>query len=161
MADVKIREEFVKMCADYEKKYKKQAGFKSIKYRKTSDNNNEPVFYIGVPGAIVALTMTMITIATVYLLYLPFKWYIWTPYIIAVFFLFKMAMKLDKVRQIRYMVFALSDMSMKMIDKASQTDDEDKKRNFMTKAKEALEKADKWVDEPAIKLQLEEFSKIA
>jgi len=152
-----ILEEFKTLCKFYTKKYKKQGSFRSLKMMKNANGEMEPVFYVGVPGMMVALTITLVTIATVYLLYLPFMWYVWVPYVILLVFIFRIALKLDKVRQIRYMVFYMLDMSLKMMERADEQTDDTEKKLFQQKALNWLEKADKWVDEPTIKNQMEQL----
>jgi len=160
MDEISILTSFKELYAEYKKKYRNQAAFNSLKYKKVESGEREPVFYVGVPGVIVAITMTMITIATVYLLYLPFEWYIWAPYVLAVFFAFKVAMKLDKVRQIRFMVYVLIETAIDTIEKANKNSDPEQSALFINRAKDNLEKADKWVDEPALRLQIEEIDKV-
>jgi len=155
VARMKILDEFRELSKYYSKKYKKQAAFRSLRMVTNESGTKEPVFYIGVPGLMVALTITFVTVVTIYLLYLPFKWYVWIPYIISLFFMFRVALKLDKVRQIRHMVSYMLESSIKVLEKAQSTEDSSEKEQFVRKAEEWLEKADKWVDEPELKAQLE------
>lgn len=122
-----ILDEFKKLCDFYRKKYKNQSAFRSLKMVKNEQGEKEPVFYIGVPGMMVALTFSFVIIATVYILYLPFMWYVWVPYVIFLVFLFRISMKYDKARQIRFMVYYLLESSLKMLETAENEEDENKK----------------------------------
>lgn len=152
---MQILEEFIKTHKFYEKKYKNQTIFKSMKLTTNSSGETEPVFYVGVPGLMVALSFAVVVVATVYLLSIPFKWYIWLPYVIATIFGFRIALKLDKVKQIRYMIYYLLDNSKKLLEKADSEKDKEKKEEMIEKAAEWLEKAQEWVYEPAVEAQLE------
>jgi hypothetical protein len=152
---MKILDEFKLLFNSYEKKYKNQATFRSMKLMRNANGVQEPVFYVGVPGLMVAIVITLVTLATVYLLYLPFMWYVWTPYIIAVFFLFRVAMKYDKARQIRFMVYYMLNLAVSQMELAEKKDDGAEKKQHADAALDWLEKADKWVDEPAIRLQID------
>lgn len=154
-----ILDEFKKLCDFYRKKYKNQSAFRSLKMVKNEQGEKEPVFYIGVPGMMVALTFSFVIIATVYILYLPFMWYVWVPYVIFLVFLFRISMKYDKARQIRFMVYYLLESSLKMLETAENEEDENKKRESVAKALKWLEKADKWVDEPALTAQINALDK--
>lgn len=94
----------------------------------------------------VALTFTFVLIGTVYLLYLPFMWYVWIPYVIILVFIFRIAMKLDKAKQIRHMVYFLLSNAMQTMEKGGDAElDEAEKKNHFTNALDWLEKADKWL----------------
>ncbi len=154
MEKVYITESFEQMHDIYKKKYGNQRLFRSMRYK----NGNEPVFYIGVPGLFIAIAISLITIITVYLLYQSAKWYIWVPYIIFVFFLFRISIKMDKVRQVRFMLWSLLDMAKQRIEKANESFSEERHAN-LSKAKEFLEKAHQHVDEVAIPEQIAEIEK--
>jgi len=154
MAKVQLTESFEQMHDIYKKKYGNQRLFRSMRYK----NGNEPVFYIGVPGLFIAIAISLITIITVYLLYQPFKWYVWVPYVIIAFFLFRISIKMDKVRQVRFMLWSLLDMAKQRIEKANETEGEELKAN-LAKAKEFLEKAHQFADEAAIPEQIAEIDK--
>ena len=160
MQNVRISEEFKQLYDVYKKKFENQKAFKSMRYKKGDNASGTPTFYVGVPGLAVAITISVVMLATVYLLYFPFKWYIWAPYVIAVFFAFKIAMKYDKARQIRYMVWSLFSMSMAIIEKVEDAEDFEHKKQSYEKAKDFLQKAHSWVDEPALAAQIAEFEKI-
>lgn len=160
MQNVRISEEFRQLYELYKKRFENQKAFKSMRHKKGADASGEPVFYVGVPGLGVAVAISLVMLSTVYLLYIPFKWYVWVPYIIAVFFIFKIAMKYDKARQIRYMVWSLFSMSMALIERAEDAEDLEHKKQSYEKAKNLLHKAHGWVDEPALAAQLAEFEKI-
>jgi len=153
-----VLHEFRELCCRYQKRYKNQRSFKSLRMAKNSSGELEPVFYVGVPGLMVAITFSFVTIATVYILYLPFYWYVWVPYIVFVIFLFRISMKLDKVRQIRYMVFYMLDLALKKMEEgeAASAENRDEHRK---KALYWLERADQWVDEPQLKSQIEALNK--
>ncbi len=128
-----ILTEFRQLFDLYNKKYKRQSSFKSLKNgKKNSKGEREPVFYVGVPGMMVALTFTFVLIGTVYLLYLPFMWYVWIPYVIILVFIFRIAMKLDKAKQIRHMVYFLLSNAMQTMEKKgdAELDEAEKKKSF-------------------------------
>jgi len=150
-----LTKEFYQLYENYKKKYKNQVLFRSVRMVKNSQGGTEPVFYIGVPGLMIALTISAISIFTVFLLYLPFKWYIWVPYVIFVIFAYRIAMKLDKVRQIRYMVYYLLETCVKLVNKSEESEEAEEKKHLIEKAVNSLEKADYYVDEPQIKNQIE------
>lgn len=152
---MEISAEFRDLYSSYKKKYKNQMSFRSLRMVKNSAGVKEPVFYVGVPGVMVAFAMVFIAILTVYILYLPFMWFVWVPYVVFVFFTFRIAMKLDKARQIRYMVYYLFEMSIKHMEKDTEEKDPDKKQTHRKLALEWLERAEKWVDEPELKTQIE------
>jgi hypothetical protein len=156
MEKVCISENFKQLHDIYKKKYGGQKIFKSMRYK----NGTEPVFYIGVPGLFIAIAMSITTIITVLLLYQPFKWYLWIPYLIFAFFLFRITIKMDKVRQVRFMLWSLLDMAKQRIEKANEVADADEKRANLAKAKEFLEKAHQYVEEAAITDQMAEIDKM-
>lgn len=160
MQDVHIKEEFKKLHDSYKKNYGSQRSFRSMRHKKASDGSTVPVFYVGVPGLAVAVSMTFITVLTVAILSTPFKWYVWVPYLIAVFFIFRFAIKYDKVRQIRFMTYSLVAMSMSLMEQAMELEDHEAKREKYDKAKEFLEKASEWVEEPAIAQEIAELERI-
>ncbi|PLX66348.1 MAG: hypothetical protein C0602_11840 [Denitrovibrio sp.] len=82
----------------------------------------------------VALAFSFVLIATIYVLSLPFMWYVWLPYIIFLIFLFRIAMKYDKARQIRYMVFYLLESGRKMLMKAEESDYPQEEQECIAKA---------------------------
>jgi len=155
MEKVVIADGFEQMHEIYKKRYSNQRLFRSVKFK----DGKEPVFYIGVPGLYIALAMSLVTIVTVYLLYQPFKWYIWAPYLVAVFFLFRISVKMDKVRQVRFMLWTLFSAARTSIENANEAAGEDRK-SHLSKAKELLEKARQWADEPAISEQIAEIEKV-
>lgn len=154
MEKVVIADSFEQIHEIYKKRYSNQRLFRSVKFK----DGKEPVFYIGVPGLYIALAMSLVTIITVYLLYQPFKWYIWAPYLVAAFFLFRISVKMDKVRQVRFMLWSLFSAARTSIEKANETAGEDRQKH-LSKAKELLEKALHWADEPAISEQIAEIEK--
>ncbi|MGD9809417.1 MAG: hypothetical protein AB7E76_13595 [Deferribacterales bacterium] len=156
---MKILDEFRQIHKFYEKKYKNQAVFKSMRMVKNKSGELEPVFYIGVPGLMVALAFAIVILATVYIVSLPFKWYIWVPYALIVIFGFRIALKLDKVKQVRYMVSHQLDMSLKFLEKAANEKDKEARQSHLQEAEEWLRKTSEWVDEPAIEAQLEQIIK--
>lgn len=152
---MQITEEFRSLFKTYEKKYRKNMSFSSLRLVKNSEGEKEPVFFVGVPGLMVALCITFTIIVTVYLLYLPFMWYVWTVFAVALIFLFRIAMKLDKAKQIRFMVYHLMELGIRQMEKASGEESSSKQKEHTQKALTWLEKADKWVDEPHLKSQIE------
>mgnify|MGYP001241969676 CR=1 FL=1 len=150
-----ILDEFKELNELYNKRYKRQGSFRSLKMMKNSKGEREPVFYVGVPGMMVALTFTLVMICTVYLLYLPFMWYVWVPYVIVLVFVFRISLKYDKAKQIRYMVCFFLSNALNSMEQAIDVSDENEKKSYYTKALDFLEKADKWVDESAIKAQID------
>lgn len=156
---MQILNEFKETHKFYEKKYKNTTAFRSQKFRKNEKGETEPVFYVGVPGLMVALTFAAVIIATVYLLYLPFMWSVWVPYVIGIMFLFRIALKIDKVKQVRFMVYYLIDSGMKQLVKADDAEDSELQGVCVERAIEWLEKAQSWVDEPGVKAQLELLKK--
>lgn len=150
-----ISDDFRRLYEYYKKKYQHQVSFRSLKMVRNQNGVREPVFYIGVPGLMVALALTFVTIATVYVLYLPFHWYVWAPYVLLIFFMFRIALKLDKARQIRYMVYHLLEMGVKSLENAEESADPSDKQKHVGLALGWLERADKWVEEPHLKAQIE------
>ncbi|MGE4318192.1 MAG: hypothetical protein AB7E96_04720 [Deferribacterales bacterium] len=160
MQNVRISEEFKQLYDVYKKKFENQKAFRSIRHNQKIGAPGEPVFYVGVPGLGMAIAMSVIMIGTVYLLYQPFKWYLWAVYLVIVFFSFRIAMKYDKARQIRYMIWSIFDMSMNLIEQAEREETEEARHEAYQKAKDLLHKANGWVDEPAIISQIAELEKI-
>lgn len=156
---MQILDDFRKLHGYYERKYKNQTLFKSMKMTRKAGGELEPVFYIGVPGLMVAMSFAVVILATVYIVSLPFKWYIWVPYAIAVIFGFRIALKLDKVKQVRYMVAHQLDMALKLLEKADAEKDSDKRVGYLSKAEEWLKKTSEWVHEPALEDQISEIRK--
>jgi uncharacterized protein YacL len=152
---MEILSDFRTLHQFYTKKYKNQISFKSARMVKNSKGEMEPVFYIGVPGLMVAITLAFVMIATVYLLTIPFNWMVWVPYIIGLIFLFRISMKLDKAKQIRHMVYYLLDNGLKTMEQMQESKNEEDKDEYRKKALDWLEKAEKWVDEAALKAQID------
>lgn len=134
------------------------SSFRPFKYHKYVQGRNVPVFFVGVPGLTVAVAMSLLLVITVYLVTLPFSFFIWTIYLLLAAIVIRFAMKVDKAKQIRYMVSCLCKQSLVMLDKAN--DNADKHEHFAGQAKYLLESAGKWVDEPAIRKQLDELTYI-
>lgn len=159
MNNAEIKEEFRRLHDLYKKNYGSQKSFRSMRH-KHQEEGRMPVFYIGVPGIGVAVSMTFVMVLTVALLYTPFKWYVWLPYLIAVFFIFRFAMKYDKVRQIRFMASSLLTMGMTLIEQGNAAEDHEDKRDKYNNAKDILEKASEWVEEPALAQEIAELERI-
>ena len=156
---MKILDEFRQTHKFYEKKYKNQTVFKSMRMVRNSNGELEPVFYIGVPGLMVAIAFAVVILATIYIVSLPFKWYVWVPYALVVIFGFRIALKLDKVKQVRHMVSHQLDMSLKFLEEAEKEKDSEARQSYLNKAEEWLKKTSEWVEEPAIEAQIEQIIK--
>jgi len=156
---MQILDDFKKTHKFYEGKYKNQVVFKSMKMIRNSSGNVEPVFYVGVPGATVAMFFAFVILATIYIISLPFMWYVWLPYVLFIIFGLRISLKMDKVKQVRYMVSHLLDMSLKLLEKADAETDKEKKQIHIDKAEERLKKVIEYVDEPAVQAQLDLISK--
>lgn len=160
MQNVRILEEFKQLYDVYKKKFENQKSFKSMRRNRKNEESGDPVFYVGVPGLGMAIAMTLVMIITVYLLSTPFKLYLWAIFVVFVFFSFRMAMKYDKVRQIRYMLWSIFSMSIALMEKAEKTENDDETQEHYQKARDLLSRATEWVDEPALIAQITELEKI-
>ncbi|QAR33755.1 hypothetical protein EP073_10165 [Geovibrio thiophilus] len=131
------------------------SSFRPFKYYKNVQGRNIPVFFVGVPGLTVAVVMSFLLIITVYLITLPFNIFIWVAYLFLSAVIIRFAMKVDKAKQIRYMVSCLCSQSLRMLEKANE--EHHQREKLAGQAKYLLERAHKWVDEPAIHQQIEEL----
>lgn len=147
--------ELEELCEFYRKKYNKGGSFKPLKYYKHEDGRNEPVFFVGVPGLTVAVVVTLLVCCTVYLVTLPPNMWVWIVYLLASAVAVRFAMKADKVKQIRFMALSLSMHALTHLKKYDEESDKSKKQDYLRNAKSLLERADGWVQEPAISRQLE------
>ncbi|MCD8493706.1 MAG: hypothetical protein LRY51_18445 [Geovibrio sp.] len=133
----------------------KGSSFRPFKYYKSVQGRNVPVFFVGVPGLTVAIVMSILLVITVYLVTLPFNVFIWAAHLFLAAVIIRFALKVDKAKQIRYMVSCLCRQSIVMLEKAN--DDTNQREKLAGQAKYLLERAHKWVDEPAIHKQIEEL----
>jgi hypothetical protein len=131
------------------------SSFRPFRYYKNVQGRNIPVFFVGVPGLTVAVAMSLLLIITVYLITLPFNVFVWTAYLFLAAIVIRFAMKVDKAKQIRYMVSCLCRQSLMMLEKANE--ELHQKEKLAGQAKYLLERAHKWVDEPSIHKQIEEL----
>ncbi|MGE4497125.1 MAG: hypothetical protein AB7E48_04535 [Deferribacterales bacterium] len=133
----------------------KGSSFRPFKYYKSVQGRNVPVFFVGVPGLTVAIVMSILLVITVYLVTLPFNVFIWAAHLFLAAVIIRFALKVDKAKQIRYMVSCLCRQSIVMLEKANE--DAKQREKLAGQAKYLLERAHKWVDEPAIHKQIEEL----
>lgn len=157
MEKIKITPEFEHHCkiADTESR---GSSFRPFRYNKSVNGKNIPVFFIGVPGFTVAVCMTVLLMITVYMVTLPFNMFLWGAYLFVAAMVIKFALKVDKVRQIRYMTSCLSKQAFVLLEKANEQ--EKNREKYAGQAKYLLERVIKWVDEPAITSQLNELKSI-
>lgn len=155
VSKVQVVEELEALCDFYEKKYGKGGAFNPYKYYKKKQNSNEPVYFVGVPGFSVAVVMTLMIVSTVFFISKPYPWWSWIFYLVFWAYAVRFGLKVDKAKQVRYMALSLSKHAINSIKKSHQVEDESEAQKLLKQAKEFLEKAYSWVDEPPIKKQLE------
>lgn len=154
MEKINITPDFERHCklADTESR---GSSFRPFRYHKNVGGKNIPVFFVGVPGFTVAVVMTILLMITVYMVTLPFNVFIWAAYLFVAAMVIKFALKVDKVRQIRYMTSCLCKQALVLLENANK---EEKNRvKYAGQAKYLLERVHKWVDEPAVTEQLKEL----
>ncbi len=153
---IEIIEELRNMCIEYEKKQNRGSSFRPFRYHKYKNGENLPVFFVGSPGISVAIFATILIVVSMYIISLPFKWWIWLLYVLLSGFFLKLTLKMDKAKQLRTLSLALSLNAIKLIDIINNEEKtKEEKINLLNKAKDFLENALKWVDEPSIEKQLQ------
>ncbi|BAI80296.1 hypothetical protein DEFDS_0820 [Deferribacter desulfuricans SSM1] len=133
------------------KKYNKGSSFNPFKYYKYVDGKNVPVFFIGTPGLAVAVSATLVAGLLFYLIQFPFKLYIWIPFGIFVAFIMRLAVKIDKARQIRSFSSHLVLRGLNFLKEFNKSQNSD----YLNEAVKILEEANKWVDDPRLQKQIE------
>ncbi|MGA1863393.1 hypothetical protein OWM07_10980 [Deferribacter thermophilus] len=151
--------EIVKGLEEYyskiNKKYNKGSSLNPFTYYKYVDGKNVPVFFIGTPGLAVAICATLVAGLLFYLIQFPFKLYIWIPFGVFVAFIMRLAVKIDKARQIRNFVSHLVLRGITLIKEFRDKKDLD----ILKEAKRMFKEASKWIDDPKIYKQIEIMEK--
>jgi len=156
---IKIVDSLKELCSLYEKKYSKGSSLKPYKYYKNKDGKNEPVFFVGVPGMTVAFTLTILMVFMISLASFKASTWMWVVFVILAVFIIRMAMKIDKAKQIRYMALTISKHAMINLEKSQNEEDLEKSMDMIDKARHLLDKAYTYVDEPALKEQIDEIDR--
>jgi hypothetical protein len=134
-----------------EKEYKKGSSFRPFKYYKYEDGKNIPTYFVGSPGLYVAIVTTLVVVATFYLITIKFNIWIWLLYVIFTAFFVRIAVKMDKARQIRSLVYAISNKVVIILEEYNKNHNLD----YLKNAKELLHTANNWVEEPVFAKQIE------
>jgi hypothetical protein len=134
-----------------EKEYKKGGSFRPFKYYKYENGKNIPTYFVGSPGLYVAIVTTLVVVATFYLITIKFNIWIWLMYVIITAFLVRLAVKMDKARQIRSLVYAISSKAVAMLEEYNKSQNID----YLKNAKELLYTANNWVEEPVFMKQID------
>jgi hypothetical protein len=157
---IEIVKELESMCLEYEKKQNRGSSFKPFRYHKYKNGEHSPVFFVGSPGISVAIFATILIVVSMYIISLPFKWWIWLLYILLSGFFLKLTLKMDKAKQLRTLALALSFNAIKIIELVNKEEkNKEETIKLLEKAKEFLENALKWVEEPSMEKQLEILNK--
>jgi hypothetical protein len=149
---IKIIEELATLSKSHDTE-DRGSSYRPFKYYKHIQGKDIPVFFVGVPGVTVAIVMTLLIVTTIYMITLPFSVVLWLLYLLVIL---RLAMKIDKAKQIRFMVATLCSMAVRMLEKANESEEHVRLR-LAGQAKTLLEKAHSWVDEPLILTQLAEL----
>ncbi|UOD34541.1 hypothetical protein DSN97_10355 [Deferribacteraceae bacterium V6Fe1] len=150
---IEILEELRQFSKIAEKEHKRGGSFRPFKYYKYEDGKNIPTYFIGSPGISVAIVTTLVVVATFYLVSLRFNIWIWLLYLLLTSFFIRLAMKIDKAKQIRSLAYSICNKAVTFLEEYNK--DGKNNESYLKSAKELLEKACEWVDEPAFKRQIE------
>lgn len=155
---IEILEDLRKFSKIAEKQHKRGGSFRPFKYYKYEEGKNIPTYFIGSPGVSVAIVTTLVVVATFYLVSLKFNFWIWLIYLLLTSFFIRLAMKMDKAKQIRGLAYSICNKAVVFLEEYNK--DNQNNLAYLKSAKELLEKAYEWVEEPAIKKQIELINKI-
>jgi hypothetical protein len=148
---IEILEELREFSKIALKEHKRGGSFRPFKYYRYEDGKNIPTYFIGSPGITVAIVTTLVVVATFYLITLKFNIWIWLLYLILTSFFVRLAMKIDKAKQIRSLAYSICNKAVVFLDEYNKSGD----KNYLNNAKELLERAKEWVEEPAFDRQIE------
>lgn len=155
---VEILEDLIKYSKIAEKEYKKGGSFRPFKYYKYEDGRNIPTYFIGSPGMTVAVVTTLVVAITFYLVSLKLSVWVWLLYLFLTSFFIRLAMKIDKAKQIRGLAYSICNKAVIFLEEYNK----DKQSNieYLINAKKMLEKAYEWVAEPAFEKQIDLINKV-
>ncbi|KAA0257971.1 hypothetical protein FHQ18_06150 [Deferribacter autotrophicus] len=156
MEKVEIVKELEELALKIEKRYNRGGSFSPFRYYKYEDGKNVPVYFIGAPGLAVAFSATLVAALLFILITLPFKLYYWIPFVIFVAFIMRLAVKIDKARQIRSFCANIVLRAIKSIKKYN----EEGNKEYLKSAVEFLREANKWVNDKNIETQLSNIDKV-
>lgn len=149
--ELKILEEIVKLSKLADKEHSRSGSFRPFRYYKYDKGKNTPTFFIGSPGIYVAISTTIIVMLTITLISLKFNVWLWIIYFVVSAFLTRLAMKMDKAKQIRSLSYAITKQALGFMNEYNKT----KKMEMLNNAKDLLKKAQEWVKEDVFEKQIE------
>ncbi|MGC8769241.1 hypothetical protein [Calditerrivibrio sp.] len=98
---LEITEDFQKLVESLDVKYK-GSSFNPFKFHKDVNGTQVPVYFIGTPGLFVAIMATIISVILMGMVKLNASFWVWVVVLIVSAILLRVALKIDKARQIRF-----------------------------------------------------------
>lgn len=147
---LKILDEIICFSKLAEKEHSRGGSFRPFKYYRYIEGKNIPTFFIGSPGVYVAISTTIIVVLTVVLISLKFNVWWWLIYFLVSGFMTRLAMKMDKAKQIRGLSYAVTKQALDFMNEYNKTGN----TRMLENALELLKKAQEWVDERVFENQI-------
>jgi hypothetical protein len=146
---MEIDGELEKLTIYFNKKIKKQRFFKSARTIKDKSGNNRYTFFIGSPGLVTAIAITILLFLALYISTSINNIYIWFIYLFFCIIVLPFSLKVDRINQIRLLSMKLVCEAYVLLKKSNPSEID------IQNAKDLLIKSSKFVDEPAVVRQIQ------
>ncbi|ADR19465.1 hypothetical protein Calni_1557 [Calditerrivibrio nitroreducens DSM 19672] len=120
---LEITEDFKKLVEKLDVNYK-GSSFNPFKFHKDVNGTQVPVYFIGTPGLFVAIMATVISVLLMGMVKLNASFWVWFVVLIVSAILLRVALKIDKARQIRFFANDLLIRSYRLMNRYNEALDD-------------------------------------
>ncbi len=119
---IEITDDFRNLVENLKVNYK-GSSFNPFKFHKDVNGTQVPVYFIGTPGLYVAIVATIISVLLMVLFRYQVSFWVWIVALIFAAFFLRVALKIDKARQIRFFCHDMLIRAYNLMNRYNESND--------------------------------------
>lgn len=145
---IEITDDFRNLVENLRVNYK-GSSFNPFKFHKDVNGTQVPVYFIGTPGLYVAIVATIISVLLMVLFRYQVSFWVWIVALIFAAFFLRVALKIDKARQIRFFCHDMLIRAYNLMNRYNESNDV----SVLGEIKKYFEEAVKYLQDEVVERQ--------